>query len=337
MPPRKATLRVIPLAAVLAALLLPAAASAGPVTIDVDQSAAAVRDYWTKARMRHADPVPVPVEPAGAAPSPAPAESGAPTYVPPAGGGARLFRGTASGSGSGSRVATPVLDPAAKGVRAHGKVFFTVRGGSAAGDYVCSGTAINSRKRNVVWTAGHCVYDAEDGGGRSINFAFAPAYNAHDAPYGLWPAKTLATTRQWKRDTNLRYDLGAAVVRRRGGRQLQSVVGARGIGFNQPRDQDFAIFGYPATLPFTGEIEYSCASSNRGSDSPGVGGPNTVRASCDMTAGSSGGGWIAGRTLLSVTSYGYPTEPGILYGPYLGRAAKKLYKRVRGKRPRGKR
>ena len=48
-----------------------------------------------------------------------------------------------------------------------------------------------------------------------------------------------------------------------------------------------------------------------------------------MTPGSSGGGWIAAGTLISVTSYSYQSEPGHLYGPYLSRTAKRLYKRVR--------
>jgi hypothetical protein len=52
-----------------------------------------------------------------------------------------------------------------------------------------------------------------------------------------------------------------------------------------------------------------------------------MRVGCDMTAGSSGGGWIANGVLLSDTSYGYPPTP-YLYGPYLSQTAKKLYKRV---------
>ena len=251
-----------------------------------------------------------------------------PPASPGEGGKAELFRGQATTPGTGSKIATPVLDPSAPGTRAHGKVFFAVKGGSDPGNFVCSGTAVNSRNRSVVWTAGHCVFD-EFGGGKSINFAFAPAYQGGETPFGLWPARELATTKQWKQSFNLRYDVGAAVVRQTDGKTLQSVVGARGIGFDQPRRQDYDIFGYPAELPFTGQIEYSCASPSKGTDSPGGTGPNTVRASCDMTAGSSGGGWISGRTLLSVTSYGYDSEPGILYGPYLSQTAKKLYKRVR--------
>ena len=57
---------------------------------------------------------------------------------------------------------------------------------------------------------------------------------------------------------------------------------------------------------------------------------------CDMTAGSSGGGWIAGTTLLSVTSYGYPSSSDHLYGPYMSRSAKSLYRKA-GNKPKKKR
>ena len=110
----------------------------------------------------------------------------------------------------------------------------------------------------------------------------------------------------------------AIVKRNADGRRLQSVVGARGIGFDQPRDQNYIAYGYPQLAPFDGKLEYTCPSAYEGSDSAGSNGPATMAISCDMTAGASGGGWIIGdKTLVSVTSYGYDTRPGFLYGPYL--------------------
>ena len=58
---------------------------------------------------------------------------------------------------------------------------------------------------------------------------------------------------------------------------------------------------------------------------------------CEMNEGSSGGGWVAGRQLLSVNSY----YRGIiiirledrLFGPYFGNVAKRLYRSARGRRP----
>jgi hypothetical protein len=46
---------------------------------------------------------------------------------------------------------------------------------------------------------------------------------------------------------------------------------------------------------------------------------------CDMTGGSSGGGWIAGGSLVSVNSYGYATLPNVMFGPYQGSVAQGLY------------
>jgi hypothetical protein len=46
---------------------------------------------------------------------------------------------------------------------------------------------------------------------------------------------------------------------------------------------------------------------------------------CDMTGGSSGGGWIVGGTLYSENSYGYDNQPNVMYGPYLESVAQSVY------------
>ena len=112
----------------------------------------------------------------------------------------------------------------------------------------------------MVWTAGHCVFP-EGGTKFATNWAFVPAYHEGAAPYGEWPAKRLATTGPWEAAGNIKYDLGAAVVRTSPtAGKLQNVIGARGIGFDQPRAQTYQAYGYPApaTLEFTGEREFRC-------------------------------------------------------------------------------
>jgi hypothetical protein len=54
---------------------------------------------------------------------------------------------------------------------------------------------------------------------------------------------------------------------------------------------------------------------------------------CDMTAGASGGPWLArfdaaaGRgTIVSVSSFKYVGDGHTMYGPYFGRAARELYR-----------
>ena len=61
--------------------------------------------------------------------------------------------------------------------------------------------------------------------------------------------------------------------------------------------------------------------------------PPTIAIGCDMTGGSSGGGWIVNMkdglgTLVSVNSYGYFSQPDAMYGPYQGNAAEKLYEQA---------
>jgi len=327
--------------ALLASSLAAAAAPAAVQAKRVDAPAIPPAQYWTKARMRAAEPADVALPGTADVDASVPNGTAAePSYVPaaPAGSSApvELLAGTSSSERSLFGSSREIPDPSAPGIRAHGKVFFTIPG---EGDFVCSGTAVNSRNRSVVWTAGHCVFDAgpSDEGYTnrfSTNFIFVPAYRDGAAPFGRWTAKRLATTDPWRDRASLKYDLGAAVVRRHEGGRLQRVVGARGIGFNQPRDQVLQAIGYPQELPFNGQREFRCTGAPVGSDDPGGAGPRTTRIRCDMTGGSSGGGWIAGTTLLSVTSYGYGTDPGYLYGPYMAGTAKELYKSVRGKKRR---
>lgn len=218
--------------------------------------------------------------------------------------------------------------------RLNGKVFFTDSGR----DFVCSGTALRSQNRSVVWTAGHCVH-----GGRGRGFVehwqFVPAYSSasqHDAPYGTWQAQELLASRQWVTSRNFRFDLGAAVVERIDGRTLVGMIGGQGITFNRSRTQRWSAFGYPAEGRFDGDDQYRCNSKTTGSDSPGGPGPSTIRIRCDMTGGSSGGGWLidlgsrgGGLGYLNgVNSYGYEDDPNQEYGPYFGKGARRLYNRA---------
>ena len=223
-------------AAILLALACGPDAHADTAAAATD-SPAEVREYWTPSRMRAATDAEEPQsELIAGRPDPTGSKraKSRPSYVP-ATGPARLHRGkprlikatkaTKGGLGIGV-TREEVTNPAAPEVRMHGKVFFTVPTGPGAGDYVCSGTALNSKNRSVVWTAGHCVLDSGNDDSFATNWTFVPGYSDGGAPYGEWPAKRLATTRAWKTSGNLRYDVGAAVVakddegrRPRGGRR----------------------------------------------------------------------------------------------------------------------
>ena len=105
-------------------------------------------------------------------------------------------------------------------------------------------------------------------------------------------------------------------------------MGGQGIAFNQPRPQEYVSGGYPADYPFDGKTLYVCDAPLGGNDRSAS--PPTIAIGCDMTGGSSGGGWIVNMkdglgTLVSVNSYGYFSQPDAMYGPYQGNAAERLY------------
>ena len=149
--------------------------------------------------------------------------------------------------------------------RTDGKVFFTL-GPPDAGDYACSGTAVRSPSRSLVWTAGHCVYDAGVlGAGYATNWEFVPGYQAK----GASPSAS-GRRRAWPRPGNGRAPASSTAGTRpsisapqrsltHGGKLLQDRVGARRIAFNQPRSQVYTAFGYPAERPPPSSTAGTCS------------------------------------------------------------------------------
>jgi hypothetical protein len=280
--------------ALLACLLLADAAHAAPLQRHaVTQSAAAVASYWTPARMRAAVPAQRVLSPSGKAKKAKPA---------------------APLPWTSSEVVSPYTD---QPTSTHGKVFFTLAGV----DYMCSGTALLSGNKSVVWTAGHCVNEGP--GAYATSWAFVPAYKDGAAPFGVFAATHLMTTTAWGSSGDFSYDEGAAVVGTANGKTLTDAVGGRGISFSYNRSQQYQSHGYPAAPPFNGERHWICDSPLSRSDSSAS--PATMGIGCDMTGGSSGGGWIVGSDLYSVNSYGYSNQPNVMYGPYMDSVAQSLY------------
>jgi len=283
----------------LAPALLATLVLAGPAHAQVmergpssDASRASVEDYWTSDRMQAAKPA------------------------------ARIINadGTQSKSQPAplpwtSQEVTTAYTSAP--TRTHGKVFFTLGGV----DYVCSGTALLSGNKSVVWTAGHCVNEGP--GDFATNWEFVPAYKDGTAPLGVYVAENLYTSNAWGNSGDFSYDFGAAVVAPAGGTALTDRVGGRGISFNYNRSQNYVSYGYPAAPPFTGERLWTCSSPLQTSDNGAS--PATMGIGCDMTGGSSGGGWIVGSNLYSENSYGYDNQPNVMFGPYLDSVAQSVY------------
>jgi hypothetical protein len=282
--------RLITAPALLACLVLASTAEARVEQQSVSQSASAVRDYWTPERMQAATPAEQRF--GGAAAKAAPAALPWTSY----------------------EVTTPYTQ---QPTSTHGKVFFTLGGN----DYVCSGTALLSGNESVVWTAGHCVNEGP--GDFATNWQFVPAYKDGSAPLGVYTAQDLITSSAWANQGDFSYDFAAAIVGSSGGSSLTDRVGGRGISFNYSRSQTFNSYGYPAAPPFSGERLWVCNSTLQTNDNSAN--PPTMGIGCDMTGGSSGGGWIVGNNVYSVNSYGYSNQPDVMYGPYLGSVAQSVY------------
>ncbi|MBB5937531.1 trypsin-like serine peptidase [Streptomyces zagrosensis] len=252
--------------------------------------------------------------------------------------------------------AQQVKTPYSANVPEAGKVFFDGPDGSM----VCSATVVkdpaNPGKSNMLWTAGHCVH-AGKGGGWYRNVMFVPSYNDSGlstaelenaskeeiAPKGLWWAEWAQTSDQWIKQgakvggQGAPYDFAVLKVKPEDGsdKSLEETIGgALPVEFNAPAVksiEDMTATGYPAAPPFDGQSMHQCT------DKPGrlsldTAQPTMYRVGCRMTAGSSGGGWVAkgqdGQpALVSNTSIG-PANGTWLAGPHLGEEAKGVYNAV---------
>lgn len=216
----------------------------------------------------------------------------------------------------------------------HGKIFFSV----GANTYSCSGTIIDSLNRNVIFTAGHCVFDQAT---KSFvtNLVFIPGYENGVAPLGVGTAVSLYTTSQWVSQGSNSYDIGVVVL----DQPAQNYFGSRQIAFDlNPKGLEYTLYGYPSkpNPPFDGEILRGCHSSFAGRDNGSSNlAPYPIAASpCYMQQGASGGGWVTlGNYVNSVVSYGYcdsaPSTCGFIFGPYFSNAAKSLYVNAGGSPP----
>ncbi|WP_372444560.1 trypsin-like serine peptidase, partial [Sphaerisporangium melleum] len=70
-----------------------------------------------------------------------------------------------------------------------GKVFFTV----GDKEYWCSASSVQAKYRNLVATAGHCVFDEGVQNGALDNWVFIPGYYQGKAPWGIYVGKAAYT------------------------------------------------------------------------------------------------------------------------------------------------
>jgi len=273
-----------------------------------------VAAYWTPARIAAAQPRDFVKTSTGFKP-----------YARPGGGGGVTG---ASWTGGGAISKT------------EGKVYFHMDGG----DWQCSGTAAEDGRTglSVVLTAGHCAYDETNGRGSPNGFAtdwvFIPAWDLKPGTfssrcdsgateYGCWHATALVVdtgfaTAGGFNDQATRHDFAFAVVGN-GGFNNSTLQAAGVTEFavstsNVSKGANVYAFGFPAAGKYHGNDLTYCAGTvitdQYNSD-------DTFGVPCDMTGGSSGGGWLAPfntgtgvGTLGGLNSYGYSGIKN-MYGP----------------------
>ena len=296
--------------------------------------AAAVR-YWTQARMAAALQA---------------ADGQAAAQKPAAGSRARqLVRRPPSAR----REPSPTGNTAGRGLTwthggavaaAAGKVFFTLGGQ----DYVCSGALVGGKHPDVVLTAAHCVTNGTPPAGQgssartgragaarwATNWIFVPGFHDRRMPYGEYPARRFFAIPDWTgpKGGSEQYDVAFVQV------TTATRYGAPGTAKPPPglpvefaRSQDKAplrqtyVFGYPAEQPYSGLYLDYCAG-------PVAASGGSVRTPCAMTAGDSGGPWLAGFSprpgsgeVAAVSTYKVSDDLRVLYGAVLGPQARALF------------
>jgi len=271
---------------------------------------ARILSYWTKDRIANAKPRDF-VRNADGSFSRAPSPSARP-------------------GGSGNNVTGKSWTGGGAILKFSGKVLFTMN----SGDYICSGTLItdSASDRSIVITAGHCSYDAADGG-FARNWTFYPefdtnaTYTCSQSKWGCWIATALAVHNGFALAGGFNtqattYDWSFAVLKNGGfGNNLAETAlgGAMARSFTAPAvgSQTFN-FGYPAAGKYHGYDLIYC--SDQIFNDP-LNDNLTFGVDCDMTGGSSGGPWLTGftestgaGTLNGLNSYGYSGIKN-MYGP----------------------
>jgi V8-like Glu-specific endopeptidase len=196
---------------------------------------------------------------------------------------------SSAGGGASAQAATP------PGVRSTGKLFF--RDPKNNQGYVCSAASVNTPERNLLVTAGHCVYSTLDGcvllcTARHYfsDFVFVPSYDHGTAPYGQWRGVRAITQQAWIADEDDGHDQAFLVVAPAGGVNLVDVVGGNGLAWNYPaREDGVRVVGWPAQAPYDGQSRQECNGSTTVSQATD---PTDAQISCPLTGGASGGPWF---------------------------------------------
>lgn len=318
-----------PVAGSMPGVLVPPSSEDAGLRVEYERTPREVNEYWTSERQTDAlpfDPI-TPDEGGGAGI----ADQATGVVVDPT---------TGPVHPDGAQVpATDAGDPfAATGLAAgtQGRLYMSF----PDGDYVCSGTVVNSAGGNVVATAAHCIWDmGADAVADYIVFIPADANDGTVAPHGMWYASGIIlpdafaegaeeTAEGHITGDGWAYDFAFLTMAPNDqGQQIQEVVGGQGIAFGIPAEE-LVVVGYPSAPPFDGTSQRYCTADEW---TPW---DYAYSLPCGMTPGSSGGGWltnydpVAGAGyLVATTSFG---DGWFLGAAPLGATALNLFTEIGG-------
>lgn len=284
----------------------PAAALSAPARGAVNSPAqvASIAAYWTEERMRAATPEPMPAGKPDAAASPVEQK------LPGQAAEGALPKAAAGLTNADGPISTLAVTRAerwnrqgAMPARTTGKVYFTRPNGGGGS---CTGSVINARNKNTVWTAGHCIHPGGSGAGNYYrNFIFVPDADNGREPHGRWVFKWANTTIGWQNNGDVNYDIAAIAFYPQAARgNLSDALGYQGYKFGYGRDfGNVHNFGFPADgykrTDFNGTQLWYC----QGAASDAGWFDDRMVMSCDMGRGASGGPWL--EDLQLARGWGY--------------------------------
>ena len=294
-----------------------------------------IGSYWTEARMqsaRKADIVLSGKSTAGAAAANQSMKSHGPTVT---------IAGTTGSAAKAAKTGSPTQQLGPNGqpwwgnfwsapATTTGKVFFSTHDGQ---NWVCSASIVNSEAKDLLITAGHCVFGSlggqVPGEGWHSNWTFVPDYSYNYRPFGTWYARQLWTKTAYINNQDEGDDIGAVLVWANNGQNITNLLGGQGIAWNYNSTEYFYDFGYPAEYPFNGQGLQE--SDGWGSYTWWAG---AEQLNTNFTGGSSGGPWLSGFNgtwgyVNSVNDFTYSWYSNQMFGLYFGNNVGSLYNQVR--------
>ena len=198
---------------------------------------------------------------------------------------------------------------------------------SSSGNHFCTASVVSSPGKDLLITAAHCINGGK-GAGYKSHIVFIPGYRDGQEPFGVWTPARLLVAPQWADSADPDYDVGFVVLKPRGGKNIQQVLGASRLGNDSGYQYLVHVTGYPDS----GNAPITCVNwTSRFSRTQ-------LRFKCSgYTGGTSGSPWVTHFNSRSHTGTivgvigGYQLggdTPSVSYSVRFGSAVQQLYRQA---------